>query len=55
MPSLALLKVLEKNLDDENIGCDIFVDLQKHLTLLNIIFFYQNLNIVMCVVLVMNG
>ena len=29
MPSLALLKVFEKNLDDEDIGCGIFVDLQK--------------------------
>ena len=28
MPSLALLKML-KNLDERNIGCGIFVDLQK--------------------------
>ena len=29
MPSSALLKILEKNLDEGNIGCGIFVNLQK--------------------------
>ena len=29
MPSLTLLKILEKKLDEGNIGCGIFVNLQK--------------------------
>ena len=29
MPSLALLKILEKNLDEGNIGCCTFVNLHK--------------------------
>ena len=29
MPSLAILKILKKNLDGGNIGCCIFVDLKK--------------------------
>ena len=31
MPSLALLKILGKNLDEWNIDCGIFVDLKKAL------------------------
>ena len=44
-----------KNLNEGNIGCSIFVDLQKALILVNMIFFYQNLNTMVCMVLLMNG
>lgn len=29
MPSLSLLTILEKKIDEDNIGCGIFADLQK--------------------------
>ena len=29
MPSLSLLTILEKEIDEDNIGCGIFADLQK--------------------------
>ena len=46
---------IRKNLDEGNIGCSIFVDLQKALILVKMIFFYQNLNTMVCMVLLMNG
>ena len=52
---ISLTENTRKNLDEGNIGGGIFVDLRKHLILFNMIFFYQSLNIVVCVVLQMNG
>ena len=51
----ALISLIRKSLDEEIIGCGIFVDLQKAFEiLLNMIFFYESLNIMVCVVLLMN-
>ena len=51
---IGLTENISRNLDEGNTGCGIFVDLRKHLILLNIIFFYQSLNIMVVVVLLMN-
>ena len=52
---IGLTENISRDLDEGNNGCGIFVDLRKHLILLNIIFFYQSLNIMVVVVLLMNG
>ena len=51
MPLLALLKMLEKNVDVRNIGWVLALTYKKHLILLSMIFFYQNLNITVYLVL----
>ena len=52
---ISLTESIKKTLGDRNIGCGIFVGLQKALILLNMTFFYQSLNITVRVVLLMNG
>ena len=52
---ISLTESIKKTLGDRNIGCGIFVGLQKALILLNMTFFYQSLYITVRVVLLMNG
>ena len=52
---ISLIESIRKSLDEGNLGCGIFVDLRKHLILLNMMFFHQSLDIMVCVVLLMNG
>ena len=54
MSSLALEKI-RKNLDEGNIGCGIFVDLQKAFDTVEHDILYQSLNITVYLVLLMNG
>ena len=42
---ISLTENIRKSLDEGNVGCGIFVDL----------FFYRSLNIMVCVVLLING
>ena len=45
LPLLALLKILEKTLMKETMVVTFLLTTKKHLILLNMIFFHQNLNI----------
>ena len=52
---IILTGCIRKNLDERNIVVVFLLTYRKHLILLNMIFFYQNLSIMVCVVLLMNG
>ena len=54
---ISLTESIRKSLDEtkEILAVVFFLTYRKHLILLNMIFFYQNLNIMVCVVLLMNG
>ena len=55
MHLISVAENIRKNLDEGNIDCGILLTYKKHLILLNVILFYQNLSIIVYVVLLMNG
>ena len=52
---ISLTESIRKNLDEGNLGCGIFVDLKKTFDTVEHDFFYQSLNIMACVALLVNG
>ena len=52
---ISLVESIRKNPGEGNLGCRIFLTYRKHLIQLNMILFYQSLNIMVCAVLLMNG
>ena len=52
---IILTGCIRKNLDERNIVVVFLLTYRNHLILLNMIFFYQNLSIMVCMVLLMNG